>query len=147
MNGCSCPAVPVGRGTQGIGTGALTYPSVRPLRQVAPVLTIGLVLLTLFAPREAAQEQQVDWQVQVRKYCDASDWTSAMRVVDQQIARSPNDLDLKAWRARVLAWSGNLAQAQEEYLAILTVSPNDPDTWAGLANVNSQVFRPVNPPH
>jgi tetratricopeptide (TPR) repeat protein len=99
------------------------------------VLTIGLALLTLFAPRAAAQEQQVDWQVQVRKYCDASDWTSAMRVVDQQIARAPNDLDLKAWRARVLAWSGNLAQAQQEYLAILTVSPNDPDTWAGLASV------------
>jgi tetratricopeptide (TPR) repeat protein len=42
---------------------------------------------------------------------------------------------LKAWRARVLGWSGNLAEAEQEYLAILNLSPNDPDVWAGLANV------------
>lgn len=61
-----------------------------------------------------------------------------MRALEQQIARAPSDLDLKAWRARVLTWSGNLAQAQQEYIAILNVSPNDPDYWAGLANVYSR---------
>jgi tetratricopeptide (TPR) repeat protein len=58
-----------------------------------------------------------------------------MRLLEQQIARAPDDLDLKAWRARVLAWSGNLAEARQEYLAILKLSPNDPDNWAGLASV------------
>ena len=82
-----------------------------------------------------AQEQQSDWQVQVRKYCDANDWSSAIRILEQRIALAPNDLDLTAWRARVLGWSGNLAAAQQEYLEILSVSPNDPDVWAGLGSV------------
>jgi tetratricopeptide (TPR) repeat protein len=58
-----------------------------------------------------------------------------MRVLEQEIARAPADLELKSRRAQVLLWSGNLAQAQLEYLAILRRSPRDPDNWAGLANV------------
>jgi tetratricopeptide (TPR) repeat protein len=90
--------------------------------------------LTPLAARAAAQVRQPDWQAQVRKYCDAKDWPSAMRLLEQQITHAPGDVDLKAWRARVLTWSGRLAEAQQEYLAILRVSPNDPDNWAGLAS-------------
>jgi len=100
-----------------------------------PVLSLCLALLTLLAARAAAQEQQPDWQGQVRKYCDASDWPSAIRVLEEQIARAPRDLDLKAWRARVLTWSGRLAEARQEYLTLLKVASNDPDNWAGLASV------------
>jgi tetratricopeptide (TPR) repeat protein len=102
---------------------------------LALVLSLCLVLLSLCAASAAAQDQPRDWQRQVRKYCEANDWPSAMRVLEQQIARAPGDLDLKAWRARVLTWSGNLAEAQQEYLAILRGSPNDADNWAGLASV------------
>jgi tetratricopeptide (TPR) repeat protein len=91
--------------------------------------------LSVFALHAFAQEQQSEWQIQVRKYCDVNDWPAAIRALDQRIVLAPNDLDLKAWRARVLGWSGNLAAAQQEYLAILALSPNDPDLWAGLANV------------
>ena len=42
---------------------------------------------------------------------------------------------MRAWKARVLEWSGKLAQAEQEYLQILQVSKNDPDNWLGLANV------------
>src|SRR4029077_13825500 len=38
-------------------------------------------------------------------------------------------------RARVLAWSGQLAEAEKEYLEIVKVSRTDPDNWMGLANV------------
>src|SRR5713226_3924586 len=106
-----------------------------PRYACASVLSLWVSALSLLVPHAFAQEQQPDWQVQVRKYCDANDWTSAMRILDQRIALAPNDLDLKAWHARVLGWSGNLAAGQQEYLAILTLSPNDPDVWAGLANV------------
>jgi hypothetical protein len=74
----------------------------------------------------------MDWQTQVRTYCNASDWLSAMRVLEQQIVQAPDDMDLKAWRARVLTWSGKLTQAEQEYLAILKISPNDPDDWLGF---------------
>src|SRR6202035_283457 len=99
---------------------------------------LSSIALFLFAGPAAAHQGQLDWQAQVRKYCEASDWPSAMRVLEQEIALSPADLDLRSWRARVLVWSGNFAQAEQEYLAILKVSPSDPDNWAGLANVYSR---------
>src|SRR5690242_2089941 len=58
-----------------------------------------------------------------------------MRVVEQEIARAPQDIDVRAWRARVLAWSGRLPEAEKEYLEILKVSRTDPDNWLGLASV------------
>jgi len=44
-------------------------------------------------------------------------------------------MDVRAWRARVLAWSGQLADAEKEYLEIVKVSRTDPDNWMGLAGV------------
>lgn len=42
---------------------------------------------------------------------------------------------MRAWRARVLAWSGKLPEAEKEYVEILKVSRTDPDNWVGLASV------------
>src|SRR5882762_9571414 len=98
-------------------------------------LSLWVSALSIFAHGALGQEQQSDWQIQVRKYCNANNWPAALRVVDQRIAQAPDDLDLKAWHARVLGWSGNLAEAQQEYLQILSASPNDPDVWAGLGSV------------
>src|SRR5690242_7994115 len=101
----------------------------------------GLTLLALhaillaFIPASRGQSQTPEWQAQVRKYAEAKDWDSAMRVVEQQIARAPQDMDVRAWRARVLAWSGELAEAEKEYLEILKVSRTDADNWMGLAGV------------
>jgi tetratricopeptide (TPR) repeat protein len=90
-------------------------------------------LLTAFSPSGYSQTQ--DWQKQIRKCAEEQDWASALRVVDQEISRAPNDMDVRAWRARILAWSGHLAEAEQEYLKILSISRNDPDNWMGLANV------------
>ncbi len=96
----------------------------------------GLVAAALLCISPACgQTQTPDWQTQVRKYAEAQDWESAMRVVDQEIARAPQDMDVRAWRARVLAWSGRLAEAEKEYLEILKISRTDPDNWMGLAGV------------
>lgn len=82
-----------------------------------------------------AQDRTPDWQTQVRKYVEAQDWESAMRLVEQQVALAPQDMDVREWRARVLAWSGRLAQAEKEYLEILKVARTDADNWMGLARV------------
>jgi tetratricopeptide (TPR) repeat protein len=71
----------------------------------------------------------------VRKCAEAQDWKSALQIVNEEIARAPQDMDVRAWRARVLTWSGQLAQAEKEYLEILKVSRTDPDNWMGLASV------------
>jgi tetratricopeptide (TPR) repeat protein len=81
------------------------------------------------------QDNGPDWQAQVRKYAEAQDWPSAMSIVEREVARAPQDMDVRAWRARVLAWSGRLGEAEREYLEILKISRTDPDNWAGLANV------------
>jgi tetratricopeptide (TPR) repeat protein len=81
------------------------------------------------------QEQRPEWQTEVRKYAEAQDWDSAMRIVDRELVRAPRDADVRAWRARVLTWSGHLAEAEKEYLEILKVSRNDADNWMGLAGV------------
>jgi tetratricopeptide (TPR) repeat protein len=91
------------------------------------------VLLSVFPA--FGQDQPPDWQAQVRKYAEAQDWKSALRIVDQEVSRAPQDMDVRAWRARVLAWSGQLADAEKEYLEIVKVSRTDPDNWMGLAGV------------
>jgi tetratricopeptide (TPR) repeat protein len=95
-------------------------------------LLIGAFLL---APPVWGQTSQPDWQTQVRRYSEKKDWASAMRIVEEEIARAPGDVDVRAWRARVLEWSGNLAEAEREYLQILQIANKDPDNWMGLGNV------------
>src|SRR5579859_452736 len=83
------------------------------LRAALRMLLCALVFLgalAAFAARTVAQPPSPqDWQEQVRKYCDASDWPAALVVLDKEIASAPQDLDLKAWRARVLTWAGRFA--------------------------------------
>src|SRR5438105_5796094 len=93
-----------------------------------------IVLLLAFSPADGGSRVPA-WKTQVRKYAEARDWNSAMRLVEQEIARAPQDMDVRAWRARVLAWSGKLPEAEKEYLEILRVSRTDPDNWMGLASV------------
>ena len=81
------------------------------------------------------QDKPPEWQMQVRKYAEAQDWDSAMKIVDREVARAPQDADVRAWRARVLSWSGRLAEAEKEYREILRLSPKDPDNWMGLGSV------------
>lgn len=102
------------------------------LRMVIRSMSIALILAV--SPSGGWSQVPV-WQTQVRKYAQAKDWDSAMRLVEQQIARAPEDMDVRAWRARVLAWSRRLPEAEKEYLEILKVSPTDSDNWMELASV------------
>ena len=92
--------------------------------------------LLLAAPMRS-QTQPSAWQAEVRKCAEAQDWISAMRIVDHEAAAAPQDMDVRAWRARVLSWSGRLPEAEKEYLEILKFARNDPDDWMGLASVYS----------
>jgi tetratricopeptide (TPR) repeat protein len=96
---------------------------------------LARILLGLASASSVCAQDLTDWRKQVRKYSEAQDWESAIRLVEQQVSRAPQDLDVKAWHARLLAWSGRLAEAEREYVAILKVSRTDPDNWMGLADV------------
>jgi tetratricopeptide (TPR) repeat protein len=100
------------------------------------MLILSVLAAALIAASPAQGPNRLpDWQAQVSKYAEARDWESAMRLVDQEIARSPRDMDVRAWRARLLTWSGRLAEAEKEYREILKVARTDADDWLGLGNV------------
>ncbi len=88
-----------------------------------------------------SQTQRPGWQAEVTKQVQAQNWDAAMSIVDREIARAPQDMDVRGWRARVLTWSGHLAEAEKEYLEIMKVSRNDPDNWLGLSSVYSRQGR------
>ena len=102
-------------------------------------LLIGTWLLCVLA---WGQQSTSTWQEDVRGCAEAGDWFAAMGIVDREMARAPKDMDVRAWRARILLWSGKLAEAEVEYQGILSAIPNDPDNWAGLANVYLREGRP-----
>jgi tetratricopeptide (TPR) repeat protein len=99
---------------------------------------IGFVL---YASLSFGQVAPAPWQQEVRTYTEKQDWVSAMRLVESEMARSPQDMDVRAWRARILTWSGRLDEAEQEYLQIIAIVPNDPDNWMGLAAVYSRQNR------
>jgi tetratricopeptide (TPR) repeat protein len=101
----------------------------------------GLAGIWIFCFFALAQPATSTWQEEVRKCAEAQDWTTAMSIVEREIARAPQDMDIRAWRARVLLWSGKLAEAEHEYHEILIAVPNDPDHWMALANVYSREDR------
>ena len=109
----------------------------RPLSTLRSFTSRLLAFVSIFGSLGWAQQPAPDWQTEVQKYAQAQDWSGAMRIVDREIARAPHDMDVRAWRARVLAWSGHLAEAEREYREIIASAPNDPDTWMGLAGVYS----------
>jgi tetratricopeptide (TPR) repeat protein len=91
--------------------------------------------MLLLGAADPSQDRRPDWQAAVRKLAEAHEWESALKIVDREIARAPQDMDVRAWRARVLTWSGQLAEAEKEYLEILKFARSDPDNWMGLASV------------
>jgi len=97
---------------------------------------LGVVIAALLAVCPTlGQDRPPDWQAEVRQCAEAQDWKCALLIVNQEIARAPQDMDIRAWRARVMTWSGQLPEAEKEYLEILRVSRTDADDWMGLASV------------
>lgn len=114
----------------------------RGLSRVSAILLLALAAALVLTPsRAAAQSQTFEWQIRVRNYVAAQDWAAALFIVEKEIARSPQDTDLWAWRARIMTWSGRLQEAEAEYLKILQISDKDPDVWQGLASVYSRQGR------
>src|SRR6202165_437230 len=95
---------------------------------------VGIWILSLLA---WGQQQTPAWQRDVLRSIRVKDWNTALAIVEHEITLAPGDMDVRAWRARILTWSEKWADAELEYQAILTAVPNDPDNWMGLAAVYS----------
>jgi tetratricopeptide (TPR) repeat protein len=105
----------------------------RPCRdRVFIALALACVAATCSAV--GAQETESGWQAEVRKQAEAHDWAGALRIVDGELARVPNDLEVLAWRARLLLWSGRVEDAERLFRELTIRERRDPDLFLGLAN-------------
>lgn len=92
-----------------------------------------LAVLTCVLP--AMPQQPAAWQQQIREQVAAHQFNAALAIADHWLAEAPADLDARGWRARLLAWSGQLPEAEAEYRRVLAAAPQDADIVAGLADV------------
>lgn len=76
-----------------------------------------------------------DWQAEVRQLVAAKDLPKALAVAEARLAAAPEDVEARAWRARLLSWTGKLPDAEAEYRRVLQAAPNDVDILLGLADV------------
>jgi len=141
MIGVPLAVVPVGMVWLNITRSVGAVPATR---RCVPTLRIILGLLACFgtlAPLSRGQQADSDWQAEARKDASARDWAGAIRVIDERIAKSPDDMDAHAMRARVLQWAGRTQEAEREFDEVVKKAPDDPDNWEGLANVYVQENR------
>jgi len=96
---------------------------------------VRFALLVSVALGSLAGQPATDWPARIRALVDAGRLDHAMGVVDEWMRTYPQDLDARAWHARLQAWSRHWAEAEAEYNALLETAPRDPDLLMGLADV------------
>jgi hypothetical protein len=87
------------------------------------------------SPVAFAQGPATDPASEVRALVAGGRVDRAAGVVDEWIRTSPDDLDARAWHARILSWTNRWPEAEAEYRNLLARSPSDIDLLAGLADV------------
>jgi YaiO family outer membrane protein len=110
-------------------SGRCARPSGVPL--AATMVAGFLVLLAAHALAQPAADQTS----RIRSLVAAGQFDRASAIVDDWIARYPDDLDARAWRARLLAWTNRWPEAESAYRDLLVLAPNDADLLSGLADV------------
>ncbi len=79
--------------------------------------------------------QNASWTESVRNYIAAQQLDAALGEVEARLRESPQDLEARGWRGRLLAWKGRWAEAEQDYRAVLQAAPNDIEIISGLADV------------
>jgi tetratricopeptide (TPR) repeat protein len=107
--------------------------------RIGTIAALLAACLAVFAPKASARQALSDWHDEVRRDAQSQRWTDALQVINGVVASDPHDDDARAWRGRVLLWSGDTNAAKTEFLALTVSSPKDPDIWEGLASVYERV--------
>lgn len=100
------------------------------------MVTTAAFLVTPVASTVRSQQVPLtNWQGEVRRDAQDQNWAKALEIVGQILKAQPQDVDARAWHARLLLWSGDVKSAQTEFLSLTVDSPSDPDMWQGLSSV------------
>jgi hypothetical protein len=95
---------------------------------------VAVLLITGSRP-VTAQGPGADPSIEIRSLVAGGRYDRASGLVAEWIRSSPDDLDARAWHARILSWTNRWAEAEAEYRSLLARSPRDVDLLAGLADV------------
>jgi YaiO family outer membrane protein len=108
----------------------------RRARPSGVLLAVTMVagFMALLAAQALAQPA-ADQASRIRSLVAAGQFDRASAMVDDWIARYPNDLDALAWHARLLAWTNHWPEAESAYRDLLVLAPDDADLLSGLADV------------
>jgi Flp pilus assembly protein TadD len=92
-------------------------------------------MLALVSLPASSQQVPADWETRVRQDAVAAHWSDGLQVVNAVLSIHPQDDEARAWRGRLLLWSGDVKDAETEFVSLTADSPKDPDMWQGLAAV------------
>ena len=119
--------------------GAAALPA-EPQAQMGEVVAVRAAA----AEKNGAQSPEhspADWLGQVRVRVAVHDLNGAQKVVSARLAVAPNDSDALGWRARILVWKGDRAEAEAAYRQALKIAPRDADLLTELARLLAQENR------
>jgi tetratricopeptide (TPR) repeat protein len=102
-------------------------------REWFPAICIAILLFLTAVP--AAGQTSDDWQQRVRIEVEGQHLDAALTIVEQRLAKAPDDLEAHSWRGRLLAWKGRWAEGEAEYRLVLRTVPNDVDVLTCLSDV------------
>lgn len=94
-----------------------------------------LVLLALTVCLPLPAQPPADWPVRIKSLVDHGHPDQAMAVAEEWMRAYPQDLDARAWHARLLAWSHHWPEAEAEYKSLVELSPEDSDLLMDLAHL------------
>jgi YaiO family outer membrane protein len=83
------------------------------------------------------------WHAEIRQRAAANDRPGALGLAEARLVESPDDLEARGWRARVLGWMGRWQEAEHEYRRVLERAPKDVDILIGLGRTLRALERPV----
>lgn len=104
----------------------------RATHRLMCAICLAWLLVTGMALRA---EPPADWPARIRGLVDSGRMSEAVRVAEEWMAAYPQDLDARAWHARLLAWSHRWPEAEAEYRLLLSRSPGDADVLFDLARL------------
>ncbi len=96
---------------------------------------LGAALALVGASAAARPQSTQDWPTRIRACVREGHLQQAQRVVEEWLTAFPEDLDARAWHARLLSWTNRWKEAEQEYRELIRLSSNDVDLLAGLADV------------
>ncbi len=76
-----------------------------------------------------------NWPAEIRTLVNTGKLDLALEKAEAWIGNYPDDLDARAWHARILSWQGRRGEAEVEYRAVLERNPLAPDVLIELSRL------------